>query len=72
MSDISKYLEIIREKCPYYSYEDVTPWHGDVFDHPNYQTFCSKNGEKEKIFQIQCFKCSVFKNNIENEMKGNK
>lgn len=57
------------KKCPHYSCEDVTSWHGDVFDHPTYQVFCSKSGKKKKIFHIHCFRCSFFKNCI--KMKGN-
>lgn len=57
------------QKCPYYSCEDITPWHGDIFDHPTYQVFCSKNGEKEKIFHIHCCRCSFFKNRKEVKIK---
>ena len=27
------------EHCQYYTVEDTTPWHGDVFDHPEYKYF---------------------------------
>ena len=28
--------------CKYLKTEDVTPWHGDVFDHPDYKYICEK------------------------------
>ena len=47
------------ENCEYYLYKDVTPWHGDVFDHPEYKSFCTKNGkERELIYPAgQCRRC---------------
>ena len=33
------------ENCKYYTVEDTTSWHGDVFDHPEYKYFCSKNNK---------------------------
>lgn len=33
--------------------KDVTPWHGDVSDHPDYQYTCQKTG-KEVIPFLQC------------------
>ena len=50
---------MINEKCPYYSYEYTTSWHNDVFDHPDYSDFCSKNGEKKEI--VTCSRCSYNK-----------
>ena len=47
------------EQCEFFHSEDVTPWHGDVFDHPVYHDFCLKNGEKkELIYPLgQCKRC---------------
>lgn len=39
--------------CKYLKIEDVTPWHGDVFDHPDYKYTCEKC-EKEVIPFICC------------------
>ena len=38
------------ENCEFFLQEDVTPWHGDVFDHPSYKTFCTKGGERKNWF----------------------
>ena len=53
---------IEKERCPYFSAEDATPWHGDVFDHPSYDYFCSKNGAKKQVYGIHCYRCEVLKN----------
>lgn len=47
------------EDCSYFEAEDITPYHGDVFGHPNYAYFCTKNGIKKEIKfpYIQCKKC---------------
>lgn len=29
-------MEVIMDECKYLEIEDVTPYHGDVFDHLNY------------------------------------
>ena len=46
-------------KCEYFKQEDVTGWHNDVFDHPSYKCFCSKNGEKRDLLlpETQCRRC---------------
>ena len=46
------------EDCSYFEAEDITPYHGDVFGHPNYAYFCTKNGIKKEIKfpYIQCKK----------------
>lgn len=31
------------EKCEYYLSEDVTGWHNDVFDHPSYKNYCTRD-----------------------------
>ena len=33
--------------------EDVTPWHGDVFGHPDYKYTCTVSG-REVIPYIHC------------------
>ena len=49
---------IEKERCPYFSVEDTTPWHGDIFDHPDYKYFCLKNNKKKEIIpSISCKKC---------------
>lgn len=67
--DIARDLKVVRENCPHYSYKDVTPWHGDVFDHPSYQSYCSKDGKDKPIYLIHCVRCSFFKTFINNERK---
>ena len=46
----------IMEDCEYLKTEDITPWHSDVFDHPNYKYICNKIG-REIIPFIHCKKC---------------
>ena len=36
-------------ECIYFSYEDTTPWQGDVFDYPDYEYYCLVGEEKKKI-----------------------
>ena len=46
------------ENCKYYTVEATTPWHGDVFDHPEYKYFCSKNNQMKEIVPfISCKRC---------------
>lgn len=56
-------------QCEFFLQEDVTPWHGDVFDHPSYKTFCTKNGGKKSLIYPsgQCRRC-IEKNN--NKVQG--
>ena len=42
--------------CEYREAIDVTPWHGDVFAHPDYKYICTLSG-KEVIPFIQCRRC---------------
>lgn len=44
-------------KCIYFRYEDTTPWHGDVFDHPDYEYYCVRNTKKKEIFPWTCLEC---------------
>ena len=32
--------------CKYLTAKDVTPWHADVFDHPDYEYICKLTGKK--------------------------
>ena len=47
-------------ECIYFSYEDTTPWQSDVFDHPDYEYYCSVGEEKKKIFSWTCFGCPYY------------
>ena len=49
----------VYEDCPHFEAIDATSYHGDVFDHPNYAYFCTKNGSRKEIESpyIQCKKC---------------
>lgn len=33
-------------KCKNIKVEDITPWHSDVFDHPDYRYVCELTGEE--------------------------
>lgn len=41
------------DDCKYLKSEDITPWHGDVFDHPDYKDVCELTG-REVITCIHC------------------
>lgn len=47
------------EKCEHCLQKDATSWHGDVFDHPEYKFFCTKNGEERELIypEGQCRRC---------------
>ena len=49
-------------ECEYLKVEDVTPWHGDVFDHPDYEYYCMKKNKKLLAPFIQCLKCEEHNN----------
>lgn len=54
-------------KCKYLKIEDVTPWHGDVFDHPEYK-YCCTLKNKELLFGIlQCHNCTKYDRREDNE-----
>ena len=55
--------------CEHFLQEDVTPWHGDIFDHPSYQLFCTKGGIKKELIypEGQCKRCYERRHN---ESKG--
>lgn len=54
-------------KCIYFSYEDTTPWHGDVFDHPDYEYYCLVGEKKKKIFPWTCSGCPYYEEKKNNE-----
>lgn len=29
-------------ECKYLKIEDVSSWHGDIFDHPDYKYYCTQ------------------------------
>ena len=31
--------------CEHLESKDITPWHGDVFDHPDYEYTCKLSGK---------------------------
>ena len=48
---------------------DKTPWHGDVFDHPIYEFYCSYTpGDNIKLpHQYICKNCKYFERDLEND-----
>ena len=44
-NEIQKYLP--ENRCKYFRKEEATTYHGNVFDHPSYRSYCVKNGEKK-------------------------
>lgn len=42
------------DDCKYIKSEDITPWHGDVFDHPKYKNTCKITNRKV----ITCIHCN--------------
>ena len=36
----------MNKDCKYLRIEDITPWHGDVFDHPSYDYYCEEKCQK--------------------------
>lgn len=51
--------------------EDITPWHGDVFDHPNYKYICKLKGKAVVPF-IYCHnnRCKNYEPLEDNNIKG--
>lgn len=47
-------------ECKYLKIKDVTSWHGDVFDHPTYEYFCTKQSKELLLGELQCRKCSKY------------
>lgn len=54
------------EKCKYFTRDDITPWHGDVYDHPSYKNYCIKNDKKKILIspETQCPRCQKKKKKI--------
>ena len=53
---------------------DKTPWHGDVFDHPIYEFYCSYTpGDNIKLpHQYICKNCKYFERDLKNDyLRGN-
>lgn len=49
-------------ECKYFKTEDVTSWHGDVFDHPDdYKYYCTQQDRIKEIFPWTCSKCPHYK-----------
>lgn len=46
--------------CKYLITKDITPWHGDVFDHPVYEYTCKLT--KRKVIPLICCKNKHCKN----------
>lgn len=46
--------------CIYLIKVDITPWHGDVFGHPDYEYFCAQKEKERKIFSWTCTKCPYY------------
>lgn len=40
-------INMFKEDCKHFKKEDITGWHGDVFDHPEYKCTC----DGEPIFK---------------------
>ena len=52
------------EDCIFYECKDVTSWHSDVFDHPNYEYYCHRSKKAVKIIPyIHCKKCEYLAKN---------
>ena len=58
-NEIQKYLP--ENRCKYFRKEEATTYHGDVFDHPSYRSYCVKNGEKKELIipTQQCLRCQI-------------
>ena len=54
-------------KCKYLNIEDVTPWHGDVFSHPEYKYCCTKKNKELPFGIFQCHKCTQYDRKKDNE-----
>lgn len=49
--------------CKYFESEYTGDWHSDVYDHPDYTNYCTRTGEKRKLWcaGIQCNRCGEYK-----------
>jgi len=48
--------------CKHLQLQDVTPWHGDVFDHPDYKYVCNKDPQhpRELLWERSCSRCKEY------------
>lgn len=49
--------------CKHFENIDITSWHGDVFDHPSYQSFCHL--KNKNTFRYWCAQCENYIPNYE-------
>lgn len=50
--------------CKHFENIDITPWHGDAFDHPSYQSFCHL--KNKNIHRYWCTQCENYIPDCEN------
>ena len=56
MKDKNEYFDYT--KCEHYIAKDVSPWHSDIFDHPTYESYCTKDGNEKISFPAgACKRC---------------
>ena len=53
---------VMDNECKYLEIEDVTPYQGDVFDHPCYKYHCTEKNKDLPFGIFQCHKCTKYKN----------
>lgn len=48
--------------CKHLQVQDITPWHGDVFDHPDYKYVCNKDPQhpRELLWERSCSHCKEY------------
>lgn len=46
-------------ECKHLEWIDTTPWHGDVFDHPSYNSVCNLKN-KDVYHPYQCSRCKDY------------
>jgi hypothetical protein len=49
----------MTKDCKYLKRVDITPYHSDVFDHPQYKEICCKSG-KRILSYIHCKRCKEY------------
>ena len=54
-------------ECKYLKIEDITPWHGDVFDHPSYKYHYTEKNKDLPFGILQCNKCTKYDRREDNE-----
>lgn len=59
---------MIDNECKNLKKEDITPWHGDVFDHPHYRYICKITGKEViKYFCCNNKTCKYYNSSWEGE-----